>query len=96
MPREVELTPPLRRYIRYRDLVAAGIVGSWMQLHRMIAVEGFPEGLLLSANIRAWPVAEVEAWLASRPTAKKAMPPGAIPRSRRPRTVEHEDTTTTV
>jgi predicted DNA-binding transcriptional regulator AlpA len=77
MPRE--LSPPLSRYIRYRDLVAAGIVGSWMQLNRMINVEGFPEGLMLSANIRAWPVDEVERWLASRPTAKKVMPEGAIP-----------------
>jgi predicted DNA-binding transcriptional regulator AlpA len=78
-----KLSPPLPRYIRYRDLAAAGIVGSWMQLNRMMNTEGFPEGILISANIRAWPVDEIERWLASRPTAKKAIPEGAIPRGRR-------------
>jgi predicted DNA-binding transcriptional regulator AlpA len=78
-----ELSSPLPRYVRYRDLAAAGIVGSWMQLNRMMNSEGFPEGILLSANVRVWSVDEVERWLASRPTAKKVMPEGAIPRGRR-------------
>jgi predicted DNA-binding transcriptional regulator AlpA len=89
MPREVEFSPPLSRYIRYRDLVVAGIVGSWMQLHRMILAEGFPEGIMLSANIRAWRADDIERWLASRPTARKLMPAGCIPtrgRRRAPRT----------
>jgi predicted DNA-binding transcriptional regulator AlpA len=88
MPRDVELSPPLSRYIRYRDLEAAGIVGSWMQLHRMMTAEGFPEGVMLSANVRAWPVDAVERWLASRPIAKKKVPP---PRGRR-RRHEREET----
>ena len=75
MPRDVELSPPLSRYIRYRDLEAAGIAGSWTQLHRMMAAEGFPEGVMLSANVRAWPLDQVERWLASRPTAKKKVTP---------------------
>jgi hypothetical protein len=29
---------------------------------------GFPSGLLLGANSRAWRLAEVEQWLADRPT----------------------------
>jgi predicted DNA-binding transcriptional regulator AlpA len=90
--REVELTPPLSRFVRFRDLVAAGIVGNWMQLHRMISAEGFPEGLMLSANVRAWRADEIERWLASRPSARKKMPEGAIPPRGRRRIVEHEET----
>jgi hypothetical protein len=30
---------------------------------------GFPSGFLLGANTRAWRAADIEAWLASRPTA---------------------------
>ena len=66
-----ELTLPI--YVRFSDL-AAGIAGSWTQLLRMIEFEDFPPGVLLSANIRAWRLNEVESWLAGRPTARKAMP----------------------
>lgn len=72
MPHE-ELSPPLSRYIRFRDLVACGIVGNWMQLHRMMDAEGFPPGYMLSPNVRAWKASEVEAWLAARPTARKQL-----------------------
>jgi predicted DNA-binding transcriptional regulator AlpA len=65
-------------FIRYDDLEAAGLVGSWTQLTRMIKDEGFPHGVLLSGNIRAWRVDEIEDWLASRPTARKAMPEDAV------------------
>lgn len=65
-------------FVRYEDLVAAGFVGSWTQLLRMIDDEGFPAGTLLSANVRAWRLDEMEAWLAARPMARKAVPPDAV------------------
>jgi predicted DNA-binding transcriptional regulator AlpA len=75
--------PTLPVFVRYRDLVAAGIVSSWQQLFRIIDKEDFPEGVLLSPNIRAWRLDEVERWLASRPTARKVLPEGATPPKRR-------------
>ena len=62
-------------YIRYRDLVAANIVGSWTQLLRMIEEEGFPTGQLLSPNVRAWRKDLVEQWLSKRPTGRKVVTP---------------------
>lgn len=62
-------------YCRYRDLVEAGITGNWPHLLRLIEDEGFPAGVMLSANIRAWDIAEVRKWLATRPTARKVAPP---------------------
>jgi hypothetical protein len=64
--------------VRFDDLAAAGFVGSWTQLLRMIADEGFPAGTLLSANVRAWRLDELEAWLESRPSARKAVSPDAV------------------
>ena len=64
-------------FIRFNDLVAAGIVGNWPTLGRLIDDEGFPVGILLGKNTRAWPVDEVEAWLAARPTGRKD-PPNAL------------------
>src|SRR5262245_60234744 len=61
-------------YVRFHDIQAAGIAGSWTQLNRLIDEEGFPVGCMLSPNIRAWKLAEVEAWLATRPTERKSVP----------------------
>jgi predicted DNA-binding transcriptional regulator AlpA len=72
----------LPSHVRFRHLEHAGIVNSWTQLLRMIEHEGFPQGLMLSANVRVWRLDEVEAWLASRPTARKAPPPASKPRGR--------------
>ena len=58
-------------YCRFADLRAAGITDNWPHLLRLIANEGFPVGVMLSRNIRAWPVDEVRRWLAERPTARK-------------------------
>jgi predicted DNA-binding transcriptional regulator AlpA len=73
-PRQPRLSPPLPVYLRYPDLVAAGIVNSWMAVNRLIDAEGFPPGVMLSANARAWRRDEVENWLATRPSGKKPMP----------------------
>jgi hypothetical protein len=61
----------LQVYVRFVDLKAAGIVGSWMQLRRLIEIEGFPRGVMLAANSRAWPLRDVQMWLDSRPTDAK-------------------------
>jgi predicted DNA-binding transcriptional regulator AlpA len=54
--------------LRFRDLKERGIVSNHVTLTRWIEREGFPPGLLLGPNTRAWREAEVEAWLASRST----------------------------
>jgi hypothetical protein len=58
-------------YCRYKNLIAAGVVTNWPQLIRMIDLEGFPAGVWLSSNIRAWEIAQVRHWLSTRPTARK-------------------------
>jgi predicted DNA-binding transcriptional regulator AlpA len=73
-PRQPRLSPPLPVYLRYPDLVAAGLVNSWMAVNRLVDAEGFPPGVRLSANVRAWRRDEVEAWLAARPSSKKPVP----------------------
>jgi predicted DNA-binding transcriptional regulator AlpA len=79
-------------FVRYADLEAAGFVASWTQLLRMIDDEGFPPGVMIGPNTRAWRVDEVEAWLASRPTARKAVPPDAVhPRVRDKRRAAAEE-----
>jgi predicted DNA-binding transcriptional regulator AlpA len=73
-------------YVRYTHLEAAGIVGSWTQLLRMIDEEDFPDGVLLSANVRAWRLDTITEWLEARPTARKVIPPDAVhPRTRNKR-----------
>jgi hypothetical protein len=72
--RQPRLSPPLPVYLRYPDLVAANIVNSWMAVNRLIDAEGFPPGVMLAANTRAWRRDEVENWLATRPSGKKPVP----------------------
>lgn len=57
--------------LRFADLKQRGVVRSRMTLARWIAGEGFPPGKLLSPSCRVWTEAEVTAWLASRPVARK-------------------------
>ena len=59
----------LPQLARFDDLQRAGIANNWTTLQRLIREEGFPEGFLLSRNARAWNVALVRQWLATRPTA---------------------------
>jgi predicted DNA-binding transcriptional regulator AlpA len=54
--------------LRFKDLRRLGVVSSWPQLKYMQEKYGFPSGFLLGANTRAWRVADVESWLAERPT----------------------------
>ena len=57
--------------LRYNDLKARGIVNNWVTLTRWIDTGDFPAGRYLGPNIRVWTQEEVDAWFASRPTAKK-------------------------
>jgi len=61
-------------YVRYRDIVSANIARNWPTLLRLIDHEGFPEGILIGRNSRAWDLADVEEWLKSRPTARRGTP----------------------
>jgi predicted DNA-binding transcriptional regulator AlpA len=47
-------------------------VNNWTTLLRWIETEGFPPGILLGPNSRAWYEDEIEAWLANRPQAAGA------------------------
>jgi predicted DNA-binding transcriptional regulator AlpA len=82
-----ERRSPARRglptFLRFTDLQQSGLVGSWQQLLRMMDREGFPAGVKLSTNVRAWRLDEVESWLAERSSARKIMPLGARGEHRR-------------
>jgi hypothetical protein len=67
----------LPTFVRYSDLVAAGIVANWTTLLRLIDDEGFPAGVMIGPNTRAWRADEVDRWLAERPSARKSVPPDA-------------------
>ena len=56
----------MQKYYRFSDLKAAGIVRNRMTLSRWIKLHGFPAGVLLGPNTRAWRADEVERWLAER------------------------------
>jgi predicted DNA-binding transcriptional regulator AlpA len=60
--------------LRYRDLVALGIVNNRPTLSNWIRDRAFPRGQLTGPNSRTWGEREVEAWLASRPTSPKQQP----------------------
>ncbi len=60
------------KLIRYNDLVAKGVVNSRMSLKRLIDTQGFPPGVLITPNARAWNEDDVDAWIASRPAARKS------------------------
>jgi hypothetical protein len=64
----------LTTFVRFNDLAGAGIVRNWETLRRLIDKDGFPAGVMLGRNTRAWPLDAVETWLAERPTARKAVP----------------------
>ena len=57
-------------YWRFSDLKARNIVKNRMTLWRWIQDNGFPEGILLGPNTRAWSVPEVRDWLKTRKSRK--------------------------
>ncbi len=56
----------MKKFARFRDLKEQHIVENWTTLLRLIDREGFPAGVRLGPNMRAWPEDEIEAWLESR------------------------------
>ncbi len=56
----------MQKYYRFTDLKAAGIVRNRMTLSRWIKSQGFPAGVLLGPNTRAWRADDIERWLAER------------------------------
>jgi predicted DNA-binding transcriptional regulator AlpA len=64
----------MEKFLRFADLQASGIIASWPMLRRRIERDGFPVGVKVGPNIRAWRESEVDAWIANRPTAKKPAP----------------------
>ena len=65
-------------FVRYDDFRRSPVSLHWTQLLRMIDDEGFPAGILISANVRAWRLGEMETWLAPRPIARKIVPSDAV------------------
>jgi predicted DNA-binding transcriptional regulator AlpA len=59
------------KLIHYADLVAKGIVNSRMTLKRLIDNQGFPPGIRVTPNSRAWIEEDVDAWIVGRPSARK-------------------------
>ena len=64
-------------YIDYNGLLRKGVFNSRMTLWRAIRDRGFPEGILITPSRRVWSEADVDAWIASRPTSKKPGTPNA-------------------
>ncbi len=54
------------KLLRFYDLTDRGIVRNRVTLGRWIKYRGFPAGILLGPNTRAWPEDEVDVWLAAR------------------------------
>jgi predicted DNA-binding transcriptional regulator AlpA len=62
----------IAKYLRFIDLVEAGIVSNRVTLTRLIKTKQFPPGKLLGPNSRAWTEKEIELWLESRPVKQTA------------------------
>jgi hypothetical protein len=60
------------KLLRFADLKAANLVGNWVTLRHWMREEDFPAGRLVGPNTRAWTEAEIEAWLATRPSSRRA------------------------
>jgi predicted DNA-binding transcriptional regulator AlpA len=59
---------PIDELLRFKDLQRLNVAKSWPQLRYMQKHYGFPAGILLGANTRAWSAREVKEWLEVRPT----------------------------
>jgi predicted DNA-binding transcriptional regulator AlpA len=81
-------------FLRFKDLQARGIVRSWPMLRRRIDKDGFPPGIMLGPNSRAWDESEITAWLKSRSTARAA-PKGIAKRKAERKAADNTDASTT-
>jgi predicted DNA-binding transcriptional regulator AlpA len=57
----------LNPILRYDDLKRSGVVNNRATLYRWIKYHGFPPGVLIGPNSRAWAEKDVLGWLSSRP-----------------------------
>jgi hypothetical protein len=58
-----------KKWLRFADLKARGLVNSWPSLNNKIRTQGFPPGRMLGPNTRAWTGEEIEGFEESRPIA---------------------------
>ena len=63
---------PEYAYWRFHDLKRLGIVTNRMTLWRWIKNQGFPPGILLGPNSRAWATKDVRKWLETRKSGGSA------------------------
>jgi predicted DNA-binding transcriptional regulator AlpA len=84
----------MRKRLRYRDLLALGIVSNRVTLQNWIRDRDFPRGQLTGPNSRTWSEDEVQDWLDSRPTAAKPALPAKRPRGRPRKSATTEATAT--
>jgi hypothetical protein len=57
--------------LRYKDLKRLNLINNRATLQNRIRHHGFPQGRLLGPNTRVWTMDEIQAYLASRPTAPR-------------------------
>ena len=60
------------KYLRFADLVERGIVNNRTTLSRWIKNYGFPPGVLIGPNTRAWTDDEIEAWQEAKAAEREA------------------------
>jgi len=60
-------------WLRFKNLKREQIVDNHVTLKRWIDTEGFPPGIMLGPNTRAWRRSWIEQWLATRPTENTSM-----------------------
>jgi predicted DNA-binding transcriptional regulator AlpA len=63
----------ITRLLRFAVLKELGIVGNWPALTRLIKFHDFPVGIKIGENTRAWREIDIEHWLCSRPSDRKAL-----------------------
>jgi predicted DNA-binding transcriptional regulator AlpA len=79
--------PKTATLLRFKDLRSLGVIANYPTLKARIVNDGFPPGRMVGRNTRVWTLAEVEAWIQSRPTAGPAPRGVAATRRGRPRKV---------
>ena len=76
----------MRKRLRFRDLVALGLVNNRPTLGNWIRDRGFPVGQLTGPNSRTWGEDEIQGWIDSRPIGPKGSPIVKARRGRPPKT----------
>ena len=77
-----------KRYLRFKDLRARGIVNNRPALTRLIEKHGFPPGFLLSENCRVFDEDETQRWLDERAANAANQAPKRVPGRKATRAAE--------